>query len=97
MVLVPELLIEKLIVPAGALVALTSQAVSAALTLIGPGSPGATCWGAVLVHPASATAVTAAPITAADLRDMWSSYLVFAGTGVLVRWGRRNSVSTTAT
>jgi hypothetical protein len=40
------------------------------LTLIGPGSPGATCWAAVLVHPASATAVTAALITAADLRDM---------------------------
>ena len=55
MVFVPELLIEKLILPAGALFALTSQAVSAALTVIGPGSPGAADWGAVLVHPARAT------------------------------------------
>jgi glucose dehydrogenase len=55
------------------MVALTSQAVSAALTVIGPGSPGAADWGAVLVQPARATAAVmalAALTTAADLRDM---------------------------
>ena len=100
MVFVPVLLIEKLILPAGALVALISQLVSAAFTVIGPGAPGADDDGAVLVQPASATAAMArgAPTSAGDAAGhARSPSAVLAGTGALARWGRRNSVSTTAT
>ena len=69
------------IVPAGASTALTSQAVSAAWTVIGPPAaadappPDDAAGGAVLVQPARATAAPAVSSVAteraaADLRDM---------------------------
>ncbi len=72
MTLVPVLLIEKLMLPAAADVALISQLVSAAFTEIGPGAPGAE-EGAVLVQPARATAAMVAAPAMRGVRDMRGS------------------------